>query len=510
MAERAGRAPGTTVPPPRWAWAAVIAAGVAMRLWQYLGNPSLWLDELALADDVRHIPLRALVTRPLPLDQIAAPGFLAAVKASAEWLGTDERALRAFPFACALASVFLFAALARRVQPAWTALFSMAAFSLLPLLVSWSASFKQYSTDVAVSLAVLLAGRLALDRSAGGRTLAAAAAVGAAAPWLSHPAAFTVAGCGAVLAAAALPLRGGRARPALGAIVLVWAASAGGAAALARALLTPETRGYMTRFWDPSLPDAATLGLLVLGAALLARRGAWIAAVLLAPVAVTLLASAAHAYPFSGRAVLFLVPVFVLAAGEAVALAAEGIAALGVPRAASAAVLVLALLAALSRNLPVYRREEMRPLLARLAGRLRDGDAIYVYYGAARGFRFYAPRAGVDTSRASVGGCHRGDTRAYLRELDAFRGRPRLWVVIAHPTTHLREAPAIRGYLERIGTERERLAEPGAAAELYDLSDPARLAATSADAFPVPAVPPSPEESGYGCGHGPIGRAPWE
>ena len=506
MAERTGP---PLAPPPRWAWLAVLAAGLAMRLWQYLGNPSLWLDELALAEDVLHLPLRALLTRPLPLDQIAAPGFLAALKASAVWLGTGEPALRAFPFLCALASVPLFAALARRVQPAWTALFSLSAFGLLPLLVSWSASVKQYSTDVAVSLAVMLAALWALERGAGARALAAAA-VGAAAPWLSHPAAFTVAGCGAVLLAESLPRRGRAARPALAVVAGVWALGAGGAAALARSLLTPETRDYMSRFWSPSLPDAGRLALLALGALLLLRRGLPTAAVPLAPVVVTLLASAAHAYPFSGRAVLFIVPVFVLAAGEAVALLAEGLGAVRVPRAAAAAVLVLALLAALAHNLPVYRREEMRPLMERLAGRLRGGDAIYVYYGAARGFRFYAPRAGIDATRAAIGECHRGDTRAYLRELDAFRGDPRLWVVIAHPTTHLREAPSIRGYLERIGVVRERLAETGASAELYDLSDPARLAAVSADAFPVPGVPPSPEESGYGCLHGPIGKAPWE
>jgi hypothetical protein len=507
MAERALPAPAP--PPPRWAFAAVLAAGFGMRLWQYLGNPSLWLDELALTEDVLHLPLRALLTRTLPLDQIAAPGFLAALKGSAAWLGTGERALRAFPFLCALASVPLFAALARRVQPAWTALLSLSVFALLPLLVSWSASVKQYSTDVAVSLAVMWTALRALEGGGGRRTLAAAA-VGAAAPWLSHPAAFTVAGCGAVLVAESLPRRGRAARPPLAAAAAVWALSAGAAAALARSLLTPETRDYMSRFWSPSLPDAGTLAWLALGAVLLLRRGLPSAAVLLGPVAVTLLASAAHAYPFSGRAVLFLVPVFVVAAAEAVALLAEALGAVRVPRPAAGAVLVLVLLAALAHNLPVYRREEMRPLMERLAGRLRAGDAIYVYYGAARGFRFYAPRAGIDASRASTGECHRGDTRAYLRELDAFRGDPRLWVVIAHPTTHLREAPAIRGYLERIGILRERLAETGASAELYDLSDPARLAAASADAYPVPAVPPSPEESRYGCLHGPIGKAPWE
>jgi hypothetical protein len=502
--------PARPAPPPRWAWLAVAAAGIGIRLWQYLGNPSLWIDELALVEDVLHLPLRALLTRPLPLDQIAAPGFLAALKASAAWLGTDERALRAFPFLCALASVPLFAALARRVQPAWTALFALAAFSLLPLLVSWSASVKQYSTDVAVALAVLLAALRALDRPLGARALAACAAAGAIAPWLSHPAAFTVAGCGVVLLAAALPRSGRAASPSLLGAVALWAASAGGAAALARSLLTESTRDYMARFWTPSLPDATTLALVALGAALLVRRGARVASVLLAPVALTLIASALHAYPFSGRAVLFLVPIFVLAAAEAGGLLAEGLAAAGIPRAAAATLIVAPLLAALARNLPVYRREEMRPLLERLAPRLREDDSVYVYYGASRGFRFYAPRAGIGTARASIGGCHRGDPIAYLRELDAFRGRPRVWVVIAHPTTHLREAPTIRGYLEEIGARGERIVETGASAELFDLSDLSRLSRATADTFPLPAASSSPEESGYGCGHGPIGWAPWE
>ena len=32
--------------------AAALAAGVAVRLWQYLGNSSLWIDELALARNI--------------------------------------------------------------------------------------------------------------------------------------------------------------------------------------------------------------------------------------------------------------------------------------------------------------------------------------------------------------------------------------------------------------------------------------------------------------------------
>ena len=515
MSDRPGFLRRIAEAPPRWALPVVVFAGLAARLWQYLGNASFWIDELALVDDVLHIPLRALVARPLPLDQIAPPALLAALKASSEWLGDDERALRLFPFACALASVVLFAALARRVLPPWTAVFASAIFALLPLLISWSASVKQYSTDVAVSIAVTLAAlRLVAPQvEARARYRIAAAAIGAAAPWLSHPAAFTVAGCGAALVAMAIvaPVGGDRRRtlaPVAG-VVLAWAASAGAAVALSRSLLTESTRDYMARFWEPSLPGLETLALLALGAFLLAKRGPKAASVLFAPVALTLAAAAAHVYPFSGRSVLFLVPVFVLAAAEAGALLVAGIAALRVPRPAAAALVVVPLLVWFAGNLPVYEREEMRPLLARLAGRVRNGDVLYVYYGAGRAFRFYAPRAGIPVSRAVPGCCHRGDPRGYLREVDAFRGSPRVWVIVAHPAARLREVPALLGYLGRIGAGRERIAETGAFAELYDLSDPVRLTSANAEDFPV-ATPAPDSPSAYDCAHGPIARAPWE
>jgi hypothetical protein len=493
--------------PPRWAFAAVIAVGLAARLWQYLGNPSLWIDELALVDDVLHMPLRALVSRPLPLDQIAPPGFLAALKLSADRLGTDERALRAFPFACALASVLLFAPLARRVLRPWTALLATAIFGLLPLLISWTASVKQYSTDVAVSIAVLLAALRVLDPGRRTRDLYAAAAAGILAPWFSHPAAFTVAGCGVALLGVSMRDRDRRALGPIGAIVLFWAVSAGGAVALARSLLTDSTREYMARFWEPALPDWDTLAFVVVGVVLLVRRGPRRGAVLVAPVAVTLAAAALHAYPFSGRAVLFLVPIFILAAAEAFALLVDAAATAGAPRTAVASVLVLGLLALLSTNLPVYEREEVRPVLRKLAARLRPGDSLYVFYGARRAFRFYGPRAGIPASRATMGECHRGDRRAYLRELDAFRGAPRVWVVIAHPASRLLEVPVVRGYLERIGASRERIEETGASAELFDLSDPVRLASASAGSQPIPDVPAA---EAFGCANGPIGKAPWE
>jgi len=55
--------------------AALVGAGAALRLWQYLANASLGVDEAALARNITARPLSALFTR-LDFGQVAPPGFL--------------------------------------------------------------------------------------------------------------------------------------------------------------------------------------------------------------------------------------------------------------------------------------------------------------------------------------------------------------------------------------------------------------------------------------------------
>ena len=93
----------------------------------------------------------------------------------------------------------------------------------------------------------------------------------------------------------------------------------------------------------------------------------------------------------------------------------------------------------------------------------RPGDALYVYYGARRALLFYAPQAGFEPTETTLGGCHRGDPRSYLRELDVFRGRPRVWVLFAANNWPLLEQPTISAYLDLIGKRRATFAAPGAA-----------------------------------------------
>jgi hypothetical protein len=261
----------------------------------------------------------------------------------------------------------------------------------------------------------------------------------------------------------------------------------------------------MRHFWQPSLPRPTVVILVLLASAVLWKKRPEAAPLLVGPAAVALSAAAAHLYPFSGRAILFLTPAALLAAADAAGWIVEGLVYLRVPQPVGVGLFAVALAVAAALHPPVYRNEETRPVLANVAARRQPGDVLYVYYGAERALRFYGPRVGIEPSEATFGGCHRGQPREYLRELDRFRGRPRVWVVFAHGRPA--EQPAMRGYLGRIGRRREGFEAVGATAELYDLSEPERLQTSTAETYPVSEGNPDVGRR-YGCGHGPLAATP--
>jgi hypothetical protein len=143
---------------------------------------------------------------------------------------------------------------------------------------------------------------------------------------------------------------------------------------------------------------------------------------------------------------------------------------------------------------PVYRRENITPAFDYLRVHGEARDVRYVYYGAAPAFEFYAARDGLDSARAVLGGCHRSDARAYLAELDALRGRPRVWLLFAHELPRLRERALMLRYLDAIGIARDSVITDGGDVDgtpsrvylyRYDLSDAEKLGSASAGDFPV-------------------------
>ena len=86
----------------------------------------------------------------------------------------------------------------------------------------------------------------------------------------------------------------------------------------------------------------------------------------------------------------------------------------------------------LLRNLPPYAPEPLKPVLEAMRQAWQPGDRVYVYYGGEKAFLYYARRYGFAAADYVLGRCAREDPRLYLRELDRFRGAPRVWLVVTH------------------------------------------------------------------------------
>ncbi|HEY1250647.1 MAG TPA: glycosyltransferase family 39 protein [Thermoanaerobaculia bacterium] len=508
----------------RLAMGVVLLGGLAVRLWEYFGNASLWVDELALSENILHRSLPELLVRGLTLGQSAPPGFLAAVKISTFLFGTSELALRLPSLFFTLAALALFAGVARRYLSGWTAVFATGLFAFGFPFVHYGSELKQYAGDVAVALLLLWLGFDLSRKAPPRRAYVRAAVAGAIGAWFSMPSAFMLAGVGAALLVHSLWVPPRRPSRALLVTVALWAVSAAASGLWNITRPDPATRAFLYAYWGESFPPIPfrrrgdvlwpvnqlflfyrwTMGyrlpllcaLLTLFGFVMLWRRRWISALLLAaPIVFTVACSAARLYPFKSRLILFLAPALMIAAAEGARWIVRGLARLRIPKPLAAAFLALPAFFAFVDNHPVFRRQENRPLFQYLAKRRRPDDAIFIPYDTIRALRYYGPRTGLDPASVTPGQCHRGDLSAYLREIDRYRGRPRVWVVFAQTVPDTMEQPAMRGYLQTIGRRREGLTVPtldstafDMRTELYDLSDPARLAASTADSYPLPAV----------------------
>ncbi|HEU4585234.1 MAG TPA: glycosyltransferase family 39 protein [Gemmatimonadaceae bacterium] len=528
---------------------ALVVFGAVLRIASYIGNPSLWLDEAALAHNIIGRSFAGLLA-PLDRQQVAPLGFLWLEKGAVSLFGTSEYALRLVPLLASIASLPLFALVARRLLRPIAAIFALALFATATPLFYFAAEMKQYALDVAVVLGLfaLAVGRVEYQGEPAvpgawprGRRATRLAIAGIVAPWLSQPSVFALGGVALYLAipfvrARTAAERRTAARPLLPVFAL-WALSGGASIIHSFVSVPPDTRARLTQFWErgfipvasgfmasvhwfggtthdvfawlfPPVVATVAIGLFVLGIAALVRRSDGSASLLLAPLAFMLLASALRLYPVSYRLLLFTTPSLLLAVGAGAEWLLSIARALGTRRAratgesrqevgraswpASAAAYaicaVLALLVARSAmtfvEIPFYR-EEIRPVVKYLAQHREPDDVVYVYYASAPAFQYYAQRDGIPRSAYRLGSCSRNDWRQYLHEVDALRGRPRVWFVMSHPFAKagIREDSLFLQYFSALGRRIDSTSAIGAQLALYDLSA-ARTSAAQASFVP--------------------------
>jgi hypothetical protein len=501
----------------------LVAVAVALRVWGYAAGVSLALDEILLSRNILGLPLHDLLTKPLQLDQVAPRGFLLVEKLAVMAFGRNEYALRLFPFLCAIASILLFRRLATRALRGLAVPFALALFALAIPITQYGVEVKQYIVDATAAILLLYVALGLRDADATNRRLVLAGLVGWVVIWFSQASVVVMGGIGVALAVAWLLTRDRLTTRALLVTIPMWAAASLVAIVAGMHSMTPSTREFMNDFWrtgflplplaivpdirwfwkqslsvytDPTLLRYPWPGVFV-GVAIVGIIGLWrqrrdVALLLVGPLAVAMIAAAAHQYPFRGRLMFYLVPALLLtiAAGAEVIRRVLGLIhpALG---GVAMAVLLVPAVVALAKDPPPYEIEHHRDMYAYLQRKRQPGDVVYIAALSRVGALFYGPRYGLQPTDWITGTCDRTDTRAHVRDVDRFRGTRRLWVLTTGSQAFRPARTAVRTYLGTIGIKRDSLVLPSltygtVSLELYDLTDSTRLTAADAESFRVP------------------------
>ncbi len=410
--------------------AAVLTAGVILRMGNYSQNASLWLDEASLALNLATRSFGGLGA-PLDYNQAAPVLFLWAERLVLQVGGINEWALRLVPLLAGLAGLFLFVPLALRLlSPSGaTVAISLAAFS--PVLILYSAELKPYSIDFLLGVVVIILGLQILENPSLRHPWSALLAVGVLGLLASTPAPIVLGGAGIGLAVSTAVRRSPLARRWLGINGLIFAALT---IFLFLVFYRAADSAYLHTVWRanfltaafPSLPERAWVALreivwlsilgertgwltsparelvinvgslALVGCAVLGvarfweRRGAATVVLVLGSTGLTLLASALERYPIALRLVLFTVPSLIL-------LLAAGMERLSLSFAPDRGKLLLGLVASLLvcraaavdllQMVDSDRAENGRGVIAALERRHRPGEPIYIY---ARGLPVWA------------------------------------------------------------------------------------------------------------------------
>ncbi len=180
-----------------------VGVGILLRTKHYFENPSFWGDEAWLANAVMRRPFKDILLA-VNIDRHDPLGFHLIEKSLISVWGTSEFIFRLFPFICSLGSIILFYFLAKRYLQPQAVVIAVGLFALCDQLIFYAAESHPYSSDVLITLVMLLCFAHLKDSPPGHRPLRYTLHIsigGSLFIWLSYPSIFILTGIGLIILA---------------------------------------------------------------------------------------------------------------------------------------------------------------------------------------------------------------------------------------------------------------------------------------------------------------------
>lgn len=480
----------------------LVAFGVLARLAQYLANRSLWFDELMLALNIINRSYPELL-QPLDYVQAAPAAFLLANKYLCTLWGDGEMVLRLIPLVSGLLALALFYPLARILARPRAALIALSLFAFSRYAIYYSAEVKQYSTDLAFTVLILLLSSHVYNGGYRVKNYLTLGLVGAAAVWCSHAVIFVLAGAGA-----ALLIETWLERDRLGSRPLVQTVLTGilwiGSFLSNYCLITRFTvhpnfypfwktaflpfppHSFSDLIWLPSNAlnlinkplGMVTPGIVILtfvaGTLYLWRSQKRFHLLLLnLPILTLVIASALKFYPLSDRLVLFILPLCYIPIAEG---SYQILACLNRNRIVGLVFLFLLLLypvgGGLTRMIRPQLVQESRPVIARLLENRKEDEPIFMNFAAQHAFNYYTREEPVEYQIWEVPvGTSIYNKQCFFEMEEAFLEQDRAWFFFCYLPGEEAYEYIFLSYLDAKGDQVDAFRAEGASIYLYDFRD---------------------------------------
>jgi hypothetical protein len=481
----------------------LIALGIVLRARQYFINRSLWLDEAMLADNIVNRSFRGLL-QPLDYSQGSPIGFLIIEKISTRFLGNQDYVLRAFPFLAGIVSIFLFFILTNYLLSRPGVVLALSLFIFNDKLIYYASEVKQYATDVAVAMLLLVyAISLTRNGSKSKKQYLMWGFVASFCVWFSHPALFILIGISTGLFIQVREEKNWANFRWLGWATFTWSAAFLLDYLISLRQLTNNTVliDYWVNYYMPIPPWSDVGWFPTMSCELfqwqLSVSNCWVVAILFflgvgsflifkqqwgimlsLPFLVALGVSSFHLYPFGQRPLLFLVPLTVILIAGGVELfiritRLKTLLSSGVWILFSVFLLAGTFVLAYKNFTDPPRKEDIKPVLSSIAEAKETGDLICINVEAKPAYDFYAIFFGLPLDPCILSLSSLENPENYSAELRTLTSSDRVWFLFSHKRNRLGIYPE-RKFLEmvnRLGKRSGRFKSEGVTVYLVKLGE---------------------------------------